>query len=145
MYFGVAKTYSRTHRWYDGNDLTTHRMQDILPYVLEKIGKQIEDKGGTDPMDVQNRDFGAQTLTYHGVSFFNTRHITASADRSTVWIINIGPGGASLVMPTGQMWKIQGPKQTKGEFNTVWDIALTAQVVYRSPNAAVKIVNFLSP
>ena len=109
------------------------------------IEKLIEDKGGTTPIHTSLRDFGFETLKYKGIFFFNTRHITTTNQLSSVWLINIGPSGTGLVFPTGQMFRVDGPKKTKGEFNTVWDIALTTQVVYQSPNSAIKIANFITP
>ena len=35
----VSAFYSRTPRQYDGTELTTHRMNDLLPQVLAKIGE----------------------------------------------------------------------------------------------------------
>jgi len=34
----VSKPYSRTPRYYDGTQPTTHRIHDLLPVVLSKIG-----------------------------------------------------------------------------------------------------------
>ena len=35
----MSAFYSRTPRQYDGTELTTHRMNDLLPQVLAKIGE----------------------------------------------------------------------------------------------------------
>ena len=35
----MSKLYSRTPRKYDGTQLTSHRMADVLPGVLAKIGE----------------------------------------------------------------------------------------------------------
>jgi hypothetical protein len=35
----VSKFYSRTPRQYDGTQVTSHRMADLLPRVLSKIGE----------------------------------------------------------------------------------------------------------
>lgn len=34
----MTKRHSRKSRYYDGTELTTHRMHDLLPTVLERIG-----------------------------------------------------------------------------------------------------------
>ena len=35
----MSKFYSRTPKRYDGTQLTSHRMADLLPFVLAKIGE----------------------------------------------------------------------------------------------------------
>jgi hypothetical protein len=35
----VSKYYSRTPKKYDGTQVTSHRMADLLPHVLAKIGE----------------------------------------------------------------------------------------------------------
>ncbi|CUI16431.1 hypothetical protein PNK_0806 [Candidatus Protochlamydia naegleriophila] len=35
----MGKPYSRTPRYYDGTGVTTHRINDLLPDVLSKIGE----------------------------------------------------------------------------------------------------------
>jgi hypothetical protein len=40
----VSKFYSRTPRQYDGTRITTHRMTDLLPVVLAKIGEVYQDR-----------------------------------------------------------------------------------------------------
>lgn len=40
----VTKTCSRTPKNYDGTQVTTHRMNDLLPHVLSKIGSVYHQK-----------------------------------------------------------------------------------------------------
>ena len=40
----MSKFYSRTPRQYDGTRITTHRMTDLLPVVLAKIGEVYQDR-----------------------------------------------------------------------------------------------------
>lgn len=35
----MSKFYSRTPKKYDGTQLTSHRMADLLPHVLAKVGE----------------------------------------------------------------------------------------------------------
>lgn len=35
----VSQFYSRTPKKYDGTQVTTHRMVDLLPFVLAKVGE----------------------------------------------------------------------------------------------------------
>ena len=35
----MRKNFYRTYRGYDGVQLTSHKLVDILPYVLQKIGR----------------------------------------------------------------------------------------------------------
>lgn len=35
----MSKAYSRTPKQYDGTQVTSHRMADLLPRVLDKIGE----------------------------------------------------------------------------------------------------------
>ena len=40
----MHKPHSRTPRYYDGTRLTTHRMGDLLPVVLSRIGQVYEQR-----------------------------------------------------------------------------------------------------
>lgn len=40
----MHKRHSRTPRYYDGTRLTTHRMNDLLPTVLSRIGQVYEQR-----------------------------------------------------------------------------------------------------
>lgn len=40
----MGKSFSRTPRQYDGTRLTSHRMTDLLPQVLAKIGQVYEQR-----------------------------------------------------------------------------------------------------
>ncbi len=40
----VTKTYRRNPKNYDGTKLTTHKVGDLLPYVLDKIGDAYQDR-----------------------------------------------------------------------------------------------------
>ncbi|CAF23800.1 Uncharacterized protein PRO82_000447 [Candidatus Protochlamydia amoebophila] len=40
----MSKPYSRTSRSYDGTEVTSHHINDLLPNVLSKIGKAYEQR-----------------------------------------------------------------------------------------------------
>lgn len=41
----MSKNYSRIPKYYDGTEITTHRVSDLLPLVLGRIGKIYQQNG----------------------------------------------------------------------------------------------------
>lgn len=41
----MKKPYQRTPRGYDGKECTTHQIEDVLPYIIQKIGRQVHAQG----------------------------------------------------------------------------------------------------
>lgn len=103
----------------------------------------IRNVGGTTPRDVAPEDFGFQGLTYRNCTFTWAEEL-ASATASPVNhaeydFFNIGPSGVMPVAPSSGLFRVDGPKKTKGEFNDTFDIALLWQLLYLSPRAGYQL------
>jgi hypothetical protein len=111
------------------------------------VKKAIRALGGTSLVHTAPAEYGFSYITYSGCLFMHTRHISndlsptcASAPDTFFYFFNIGPDGCLTVAPgTADIWLVQGPKDTAGYFNNVWDIALKTQILYTSPRAAYKL------
>jgi len=110
------------------------------------IKKQIRALGGVASNEVKTEAFGSEFLTFSGVTFFYTETMDDLGTSATIDaqfdFFNLGDEGCELVVP-GEPFIIQGPKQTKGEFDEVFDIALNSQMLYTSPRAAYKLIQRL--
>lgn len=106
------------------------------------VKKRIRALGGVASSEVKSEAFGAEFLTFSGVTFFYTERMNALGTSPSIDsqfnFFNLGDEGCELVVP-GEPFLIQGPKQTKGEFDLVFDIALNSQILYTSPRAAYKL------
>jgi hypothetical protein len=97
--------------------------------------------GGTTPVHDGMKNFGfGNVLEYDGMPVFATRHLTTvGAADELYYMVNTGPNGAQLVVPTGKsMWVNDGPKSAPGVIAKWWDIVLRCQLLYMSPRAVGK-------
>lgn len=98
--------------------------------------------GGTSLEHTSEAEFGFTALKYSGAFFFTVRQMASKATCPTTdeafYMFNIGPEGCETVVPD-TVFEIDGPKKTVGSFNTVWDIALKGQIIYKSPRAAYQL------
>ncbi len=110
-----------------------------------KVKALIRELGGVASQEVKSEAFGASFLTFSGVTFF---HSTVMDSKGTSPLIdeqfnffNLSPTeGCVMIVPGNEdPFLVQGPKQTKGEFDEVFDIALRSQILYTSPRAAYKL------
>ena len=103
--------------------------------------------GGVASNEVKSEAFGSNVLEFSGVSFFNTERMTALGTSPSIDVqvdfFNIGPEGCQMIVPEGGPFLVQGPKQTKGEFDEVFDIALRSQILYKTSRAAFKLIQRL--
>lgn len=103
--------------------------------------------GGTSLEHTAEEEYGFTALKYSGCFFFPVRQMESKAScpstDTAFYFFNIGPEGCETVIPN-EMWNIQGPKWTKGEFNETWDIAKMTQVIYKSPRAAAQLTTDLA-
>jgi hypothetical protein len=114
------------------------------------VKKLIRSLGGVASNEVKSEAFGARFLEYSGVTFFYCSQMdskgTSPSIDSQFNFFNMSPTeGCQLLVPgTEDPFLIQGPKQTKGEFDEVYDIALRSQIIYTSPRAAYKLIQRVS-
>jgi hypothetical protein len=97
--------------------------------------------GGTTPIHAGMKSFGfGNVLEYDGMPVFYTRHLTTvGAADELFYIVNTGPNGCKLVVPTGKsMWINDGPKSAPGIIAKWWDIVLRCQLLYLSARAVGK-------
>ena len=110
------------------------------------IKKKIRALGGVASSEVKSLAFGAANLTFSGVTFFYTERMDGLGTSPTIDaqfdFFNLGSEGCELVVP-GEPFVVQGPKQTKGELDEVFDIVLNSQMIYTSPRAAYKLIQRL--
>ena len=99
--------------------------------------------GGTSLEHTSQSEYGFTALMYSGAFFFVARQMASKATCPTTseafYMFNVGPEGCETVVPD-TVFEIDGPKKTVGSFNTVWDIALKGQVIYKSPRAAYQLM-----
>ena len=107
------------------------------------IKKALRTLGGTSLEHTSQAEFGFTALMYSGAFFFIARQMASKATCPTTseafYFFNVGPEGCETVVPD-TVFEIDGPKKTVGSFNTVWDIALKGQIIYKSPRAAYQLM-----
>ena len=98
--------------------------------------------GGTSLEHTSQAEYGFTALMYSGAFFFVARQMASKATCPTTdegfYMFNVGPEGCETVVPD-EIFVIDGPKKTVSTFNTVWDIALKGQIIYKSPRAAYQL------
>ncbi len=114
-----------------------------------EIKDRIRALGGVASQEVKSEAFGAQFLTFSGVTFFYSDLMDAKGTSPSIDVqynfFNLSPTeGCVMIVPGNEdPFLVQGPKETKGEFDEVFDIALRSQILYTSPRAAYKLIQRL--